>query len=160
MKLLTDYNWPGNVRELRNVAERLILRCSTGRVDVDALSREIVHDASAHRTQSRTSKVADMPTSQVLFERIVRGGASFWSVAYEPFMARDLTRTDIREMVRLGLEHTRGNYKLLVTTFNMAPEEYKKFLNFLRKYQCHVPFQGFRMMQAQPAESQDYIASA
>jgi DNA-binding NtrC family response regulator len=160
MKLLTDYNWPGNVRELRNVAERLILRCSTGRVDVDALSREIVHDPSAHRTQSRTSKVADMPTSQVLFDRIVRGGASFWSVAYEPFMARDLTRTDIREMVRLGLEHTRGNYKLLVTTFNMAPEEYKKFLNFLRKYQCHVPFQGFRMMQAQPAESQDYIASA
>jgi hypothetical protein len=28
----------------------------------------------------------------------------------------------------------------------MPPEDYKKFLNFLRKYQCHVPFQGFRMM--------------
>ena len=27
----------------------------------------------------------------------------------------------------------------------MAPEDYKRFLNFLRKYQCHVPFQRFRM---------------
>jgi DNA-binding NtrC family response regulator len=160
MKLLTDYNWPGNVRELRNVAERLILRCSSGRVDIDALSREIVHDGTTQRAQARPTTVSEMPTSQVLFDRIVRGGGSFWSVAYEPFIARDLTRRDIRELVRLGLEHTRGNYKLLVTTFNMAPEEYKKFLNFLRKYQCHVPFQGFRMMQAQPAEPHDYIASA
>ena len=63
-------------------------------------------------------------------------------------MARDLTRHDVRELVRLGLEHTRGNYKMLVQSFNMPPEDYKKFLNFLRKYQCHVPFQRFRMMPA------------
>ena len=73
-------------------------------------------------------------------------GASFWSEVYEPFMARDLTRHELRELIRLGLEHTRGNYKLLVSSFNMPPEDYKKFLNFLRKYQCHVPFQRFRMM--------------
>jgi DNA-binding NtrC family response regulator len=163
MKRLTDYHWPGNVRELRNVAERLILRSGTGRIDLDALSREILRDGQAARTPARASKAADIPNAQVLFERIVKGGSSFWSVAYEPFMARDLTRKDIRDLVRLGLEHTRGNYKLLVTTFNMGPEEYKKFLNFLRKYQCHVPFQAFRMAHAQLAdvpEHPDYIASA
>ena len=37
---------------------------------------------------------------------------------------------------------------MLVTSFNMPPEDYKRFLNFLRKYQCHVPFQHFRMMPA------------
>ncbi|HUE89602.1 MAG TPA: sigma-54 dependent transcriptional regulator, partial [Vicinamibacterales bacterium] len=147
-KSLTDYHWPGNVRELRNVAERLILRRSDGRIENDAVVREIGGGTATARRPARTAK-NDVPTSQVLFERILKGGASFWSVAYEPFMARDLTRKDIRDLVRLGLEHTRGNYKLLVTTFNMAPEEYKKFLNFLRKYQCHVPFQGFRMVQAQ-----------
>jgi DNA-binding NtrC family response regulator len=156
---LTDYHWPGNVRELRNVAERLILRATNGRIDVDALSREI---GSRNTTTHRVVKTTEAATSQVLFDRILKGGASFWSVAYEPFMARDLTRRDIRDLVRLGLEHTRGNYKLLVTTFNMAPEEYKKFLNFLRKYQCHVPFQGFRMVQAQLPDqhSRDFIASA
>ena len=162
LRRLTDYHWPGNVRELRNVAERLILRCATGRVDLESLSREIMRDTKAAQSAPRTRPL-EAPTSQVLFDRIVRGGASFWSIAYEPFMARDLTRRDVRELVRLGLEHTRGNYKLLVTTFNMGPEEYKKFLNFLRKYQCHVPFQAFRMAHAQLPESADrvdYIATA
>ena len=162
VKRFTEYHWPGNVRELRNVAERLILRCGTTRGDVDALARDLVRDGGGSRNQPRPAK-QDVPQSQLLFDRIVAGGASFWSVAYEPFMARDLTRRDIRDLVRLGLEHTRGNYKLLVTTFNMAPEEYKKFLNFLRKYQCHVPFQAFRMAHAhlgEQAERVDYIASA
>ena len=83
-----------------------------------------------------------------LFARLLQGTETFWSGVYEPFMTRDLTRRTVRELVRLGLEHTRGNYKLLVTTFNMPPDDYKKFLNFLQKYQCHVPFQGFRMMRA------------
>ena len=83
---------------------------------------------------------------------------SFWSEVHEPFMNHDLTRDDVRELVREGLAHTRGNYKMLVTSFNMPPEDYKKFLNFLRKYQCHVPFQGFRMAPAKPRS--DYVASA
>jgi len=68
-------------------------------------------------------------------------------------MARDLTRVDVRELVTLGLTHTRGNYKMLVSCFNMPPEDYKKFLNFLRKYQCHVPFQRFRMVPASVDET-------
>ena len=90
---------------------------------------------------------------------LVAAPASFWSEVYEPFMARDLTRNDVRDVVRLGLEHTRGNYKMLVQCFNMPPEDYKKFLNFLRKYQCHVPFQRFRMMPAAVGRS-SHIATA
>jgi hypothetical protein len=90
----------------------------------------------------------------------VSDGASFWSEVYEPFMARDLTRNDVRELVRVGLEHTRGNYKMLVAYFNMPPEDYKKFLNFLRKYQCHVPFQRFRMMPAPAKKRAAQLATA
>jgi two-component system, NtrC family, response regulator AtoC len=156
---LTQYHWPGNVREVRNVAERLVLRSAGTRIDVDALPREVVKDTRTSVPGGAVAAVAPS-NAQQMFERIVAGGASFWSVAYEPFMARDLTRKDIRELIRLGLEHTRGNYKLLVTTFNMGPEEYKKFLNFLRKYQCHVPFQSFRMAHAHIPESKEYLASA
>jgi DNA-binding NtrC family response regulator len=159
---LTHYHWPGNVRELRNVAERLVLRGSDG-IDIDTLPREVL----SARLPAPTGRPAAATTSvaQQMFERIVSGGAPFWLVAYEPFMARDLTRKDVRELVRLGLEHTRGNYKLLVTTFNMGPGEYKKFLNFLRKYQCHVPFQAFRMAPKQidqkPAQiDKDFAVSA
>jgi DNA-binding NtrC family response regulator len=148
LELLTQYHWPGNVRELRNVAERLVLRCATGTVEVGSLPKEIIREMNGRRSGEAERGGPVVPTHQVLFDRITTSGASFWSEAYEPFMARDLTRHDIRELVRLGLEHTRGNYKLLVTTFNMPAEDYKKFLNFLRKYQCHVPFQRFRVVPA------------
>jgi DNA-binding NtrC family response regulator len=139
---LMTYGWPGNVRELRNVAERLALRCRDGRVTVDVLPAEITRE---RQTQSPATLPVVSP-SEAILQRIAGGGASFWSEVYEPFMARDLTRHDVRELIRLGLEHTRGNYKMLVAYFNMPPEDYKKFLNFLRKYQCHVPFQRFRML--------------
>ncbi len=158
---LTNYDWPGNVRELRNVAERLILRCRDAVVTMDTLPIEVLR--AGERPSPVTSSAATgtaVPPHRQLFDRLIQGGASFWSEVYEPFMARDLTRHEVRELVRLGLEHTRGNYKLLVTSFNMPPEDYKKFLNFLRKYQCHVPFQRFRMMPASLPGSSSNIVSA
>jgi hypothetical protein len=59
-------------------------------------------------------------------------------------MSRDLTRDDVRALVKAGLQQTRGNYKVLLELFNMEPGDYKRFLNFLRKHQCHMPFQQFR----------------
>jgi hypothetical protein len=63
-------------------------------------------------------------------------------------MSRDLTRADLRRIVEIGLETTNGNYRLLVQLFNMAPEDYKRFLSFLRKHDCHLPFQKFRAVPA------------
>jgi hypothetical protein len=71
---------------------------------------------------------------------------SFWSEVHEPFMNHDITREDVRQLVREGLAHTRGNYKMLVRAFNMDPRDYKRFLSFLRTYECHVSFRPFRMM--------------
>jgi DNA-binding NtrC family response regulator len=144
--MLTDYSWPGNVRELKNVTERLVLKGRSGRIDVDTLPIEVT--CARHRVEAVKAAPAEQSLHEELFARLVHGTDSFWTGVYEPFMARDLTRRTVRELIRLGLEHTRGNYKLLVTTFNMPPDDYKKFLNFLQKYQCHVPFQGFRMMRA------------
>src|SRR5688572_20310609 len=146
LTILTEYNWPGNVRELKNVTGRLVLKGRAGRIDVDTLPMEVTR--ARQRVESvKTAGPVDQSVHEELFARLVQGTETFWSGVYEPFMTRDLTRRTVRELIRLGLEHTRGNYKLLVTTFNMPPDDYKRFLNFLQKYQCHVPFQGFRMMR-------------
>jgi transcriptional regulator with PAS, ATPase and Fis domain len=145
---LESYPWPGNVRELRNVAERLVLRCQTARIEMDIVPPEVrrgVHHFTPHQASKAPEAIAP---HQVLFDRLTKDRASFWSEVYEPLMARDLTRSEVRELIRLGLEQTRGNYKLLVALFNMPSDDYKRFLHFLRKYQCHVPFQRFRMMPA------------
>ena len=149
MSYLMDYDWPGNVRELKNIAERLVLKCRGPRIEVDMLPMEVC------RQKAAAAPAANVPAQpqihEELFTRMLNGTENFWTGVYEPFMTRDLTRRSVRELIRLGLEHTRGNYKLLVTTFNMPPDDYKKFLNFLQKYQCHVPFQGFRMMRPTPS---------
>ena len=78
-------------------------------------------------------------------------GASFWEAVYPSFMSRDMTRNDLRKIVQAGLENTNGNYRLLVQLFNMPNEDYKRFLGFLRKHECHLPFQRFRTAPARLA---------
>ena len=141
LQALSEYQWPGNVRELRNVLERLVSRGFDREVGVADLPSEITIGASARVVALRP---AAPKTSDVLFDRMVKEGESFWSAAYHPFMSRDLTRDDLRALVKRGLTHTFGSYRLLVQTFNMPPDDYKKFLAFLHKYQCYMPFQQFR----------------
>ena len=157
---LQAYAWPGNVRELKNVAERLVLRCSGRELTVNDLPAEIrgARQPITVNVTARVEQATKVPEG--LFDRLVNGRESFWSAVYEPFMARDLTRNDVRELVRLGLRHTLGNYKLLVTSFNMAPADYKRFLNFLRKYECHVPFQPFRNVPPRPEPQAPWVAEA
>jgi transcriptional regulator with GAF, ATPase, and Fis domain len=141
---LVAYQWPGNVRELKNVAERLILRSPAGTIDVPDLPLEI---------REVVPGVSDVPrdepraTVDVLYERMVSGGESFWDVVYPMFMARDLTRDDLREIVERGLRHTGGHYTALGRLFGVTDNEYKRLLNFLRQHRCHVRFQRFRTLR-------------
>jgi len=142
MQSLTEHAWPGNVRELKNVVERLVIRGRDGDIRRDDLPLEVLRSASSAAAVPVTPSTR--PASDVLFDRLVNGGESFWSCVYAPFMARDLTRDDLRTIIRKGLERTSGNYKVMVELFNMPGDDYKRFLGFLRKYQCHMPFQQFR----------------
>jgi hypothetical protein len=56
----------------------------------------------------------------------------------------EITRANVREIVRRGLEEARGNYKIVGRLFNMEPRDYKRFLNFLRKHDCQIPFKDYR----------------
>ena len=138
---LVGYAWPGNVRELKNAAERMVVRSQTSRADVGDLPPEI---AGRGVEQRHAVRLKESPAT-ALYERLVTHGENFWSAIYKPFVSRDLTRADLRTIVGMGLEQTRGNYKQVVELFNMAPADYKRFLNCLRTHQCHVAFRRFRM---------------
>jgi transcriptional regulator with PAS, ATPase and Fis domain len=140
---LMAYSWPGNVRELKNVAERLVVRRSEV-IDLAALPSEVV-SALPLDTSAGTQDGPRQSRVEVTLDALLSGRASFWSIVYDPFMSRDLTRDDLRAIVRNGLDQTRGSYTALVQLFNMDPADYKRFLNFLRKHQCHMPFQSFRV---------------
>ena len=55
-----------------------------------------------------------------------------------------ITRHNVRDLVHKGLEEARGNYKIVLRLFNMENRDYKRFLNFLRKHDCQLPFKEYR----------------
>jgi DNA-binding NtrC family response regulator len=146
---LMKYSWPGNVRQLKNVIERLVIRCAGRTATATDLlfgRRSIRPSAGSAAGVDAREKPQPPSRAERLYERMTKGSESFWSVVYGPFMARDLVREDLRLLIRMGLQETRGNYKAVVKLFNMPEEDYKRFLRFLSKHQCHMPFQEFRMM--------------
>lgn len=148
LSLLTQYDWPGNVRELKNVIERLTARNRSSVIQPADLPPEITNQQSADVAVGAPAVSVRADATEALFTAMVKEGQSFWSVVYEPFMSRDLTRDDLRQVVRKGLERTSGNYKVVTELFNMPPHDYKRFLGFLRKHHCHMPFQQFRSAAA------------
>jgi transcriptional regulator with GAF, ATPase, and Fis domain len=139
---LVDNPWRGNVRELKNVVERLVVRSTGEDIRPEDLPLDVAR--SAQPRQAPVERNATRSVPDALFDQMVKERQSFWTVVYAPFMSRDLTRDDLRAIVRKGLERTSGNYKVLVELLNMPPGDYKRFLGFLRKFHCHMPFQQFR----------------
>jgi transcriptional regulator with PAS, ATPase and Fis domain len=141
MKLLTHYSWPGNVRELENVLERLVITGRTRLIAPEVLPAEIQSfDHSGFRPRrERRRTVADD-----LYKKLVEERESFWTVVYPLYMSREITRSNVREVVRKGLQEARGNYKIVAKLFNLHPQDYKRFLNFLRKHDCQLPFKEYR----------------
>ena len=150
MAQLAAAPWPGNVRQLRNVIERLVVRAPEGVIRVADLPREVL----TMGLQMDTAGVAThrSPVVEELFGRMVRNGENFWEVVYEPFMSRDLTREDLRALVRQGLSQTRGGYQAVAALFNV-PSDHKKLLSFLRKHECHLPPEEMRAAAAHLPET-------
>jgi transcriptional regulator with GAF, ATPase, and Fis domain len=150
MEALMAHRWSGNVRELKNVLERVVLRTNGQTIRPSDLPqdtfRSIARPASAaERVDVQSSKPS---TAEQLAARMMEGGESFWAAVYPLFMARDITRDDLRKIILIGLRHTNGNYRMLTQVFNMPEGNYKRFLSFLRKHDCHLPFQHFRVAPA------------
>jgi two-component system NtrC family response regulator len=141
MHILTEYAWPGNVRELENVIERLIVTAPGDVVTPKDLPLELhqQRNLTVRPKHERRRTVADD-----LYKRITEQRESFWTVVYPLYMQREITRGHMRDLVRKGLEEARGNYKIVARMFNMEPRDYKRFLNFLRKHDCQLPFKEYR----------------
>jgi transcriptional regulator with PAS, ATPase and Fis domain len=140
MALLLGYDWPGNVRELRNVLERVVLRHADA-VTPDDLPRELRlgpgATSMAPPTDGPVEETRAGVTRRLLGRMLVRG-ESFWDVVWTPFLAHDLTRQQIRDVVQAGLEQCQGRYNVLTELFNMPKRDYRRFLGALKKFDCLV----------------------
>jgi len=143
--ILSAYRWPGNVRELKNVVERLVIRHGGQEIGPEDLPEEIVNRKPfAEITNTLAAEAPTKSRAEQFWDRMVVDGESFWTVVYPAFIDRELTKTDLRQLIKAGLQQTQGSYRKLVELFRMAPGDYKRFLAFLYQHDCHLPFHGFR----------------
>ena len=151
MQVLERYRWPGNVRELQNVVEQLAWLGSgtEGQVSVSDLPPALLAAApqAILRKHDRRRQVADE-----LFQTLGAGTHKFWDHVYPLFLARDITRHDLRELVRRGLAATSGNYRAMLHLFGIDARDYKRFLNFLAAHDCNVDFRQFRNVSTRRVE--------
>ena len=141
VQALTEYPWPGNVRQLQNALEKLVVTGRKEVIELDDLPLELRASsplAMRPRRERRRTVVDD------LFKKLTEERESFWATVYPLYMNREITRSNVRDVVHKGLEEARGNYKIVLRLFNMDTSDYKRFLNFLRKHDCHLPFKGYR----------------
>ena len=96
-----------------------------------------------HRRQAWIA-LEDKTVVDDLYKKLRDDRESFWTAVYPLYMARDITRQNVRDVIRKGLEEAKGNYKIVCRLFNMEAGDYKKFLNFLRKHDCQLPFKEYR----------------
>jgi two-component system nitrogen regulation response regulator NtrX len=140
MQALTNYDWPGNIRQLQNVIQRILVTGHTEVVGLDELPSEL----RTARVATRPIKERRRTVADELYTRVVEQRESFWTAVYPRYMNREITKVDVRNLVGKGLDEARGNYKIVARLFNMESRDYKKFLNFLRKHECQVPFRDYR----------------
>jgi transcriptional regulator with GAF, ATPase, and Fis domain len=141
MQALVEYPWPGNVRELQHPLERLVVTLPDSTITVNHLPSEILgrETLSQRPTCERRRTIADD-----LYQRMLVNKESFWTTVHPPFTSRDITRENVREVIRRGLHAARGNYTSVARLFNIDRRDYKRFLNFLRKHDCQLPFKEYR----------------
>ncbi len=147
---LGAHRWPGNVRELRSVVETGFHLSSGNTIEPDDFASDFDDDIAqpVHVPMPVAVSALVPPFPSVVRERDTHSSAaidalyramvddrkSFWTLVYDPFMARDLSRADARAIVERGLFESRGSYKRLLARFGIEGGDYLRFMDFLRHH--------------------------
>jgi DNA-binding NtrC family response regulator len=141
LDLLERYRWPGNVRELQNVVEQVVSLSTGDEVTPDDLPPAVIASQPGHIYPGRERR---RRVSDELYDGLVCGGYRFWDDVHSLFTSRDITRADLRQLIRRGLSNTSGNYRAVLQLFGMEAQDYKRLMNFLAAHECVVDYREFR----------------
>lgn len=137
LQAMGSYPFPGNVRQLENLLESLALCAVDGVITKDAVRRKLA-DAPGGIPASTCRQ------TERLLAALLQGTVDFWTAVRDPFLNRDLSRHQVRDVVAQLLATAGGSYLQVSRDLGMAPRDYKKLMNFLSQHDCRVDFRPFR----------------
>jgi DNA-binding NtrC family response regulator len=131
LSALGRYSWPGNVREVRGLVDTGFHMSDGEVIGMDDF-RESLEDLLP---APQIKAVPPEPDAlSMLYSKLVDREGSFWSLVHEPFLDRELKRTEVRGLITQGLLQTGGSYKKVLDLFGLAAADYLKFMDFLRHH--------------------------
>jgi transcriptional regulator with GAF, ATPase, and Fis domain len=130
---LRAYDWPGNVRELKGIVELAFLNAPGEAIEPKHFLSELAERAASPATApAPRAAPSDDEVARCLGQ--LHRGDNFWSVVHDPFMKRELNRSQVMAVIAAGLVETRGSYKRLLPLLGIESHAYLKFMDFLRHH--------------------------
>lgn len=143
LQRLAGFDWPGNIRQLEAAM-------AVGYSSADGPKIEFYHIAPGLDCHSTPPSVAPPtvtpPTASTLTQdpandvagllaKMLDDKQTFWEVIKEPFVARELNKAQVKEVLNQSWIKARCSYRKLVRMFNLPDSDYQKFMTFLRTHQ-------------------------
>jgi transcriptional regulator with PAS, ATPase and Fis domain len=132
MQRLLASDYPGNIRELQNAVERAFYSTRGAAIThVDFLEDSLSISAASTDTES-------------WFKDLTEGRQNFWQAVHDPYKRRDISRERVVALVDYGLRVSQGNYRSMASKFQIPKNQYRKFMDFLRRSNCLLDFRPYR----------------
>ena len=105
-----------------------------------------IHDVPLETETAHDSSAAE--DVQSWFKDLSEGRKDFWSAVHNRYKRRDISREKVMALVDFGLRSTRGNYKSMAAKLRLKGKDYRRFMDFLRRSECHLDFRPYRKLSA------------
>jgi transcriptional regulator with PAS, ATPase and Fis domain len=128
---LATQKFPGNVRELQNAIERAYY--SAKGITISQIQLE-----------NHGESVSSADEVQTWFKDLSEGRKDFWSAIHKRYKRRDISREKVVALMDYGLRSTRGSYKMMAAMFRLKEQDYRRFMDFLRRNDCLLDFRPYR----------------
>lgn len=123
--VLQNYSWPGNIREIKSIVTIAFSASSGNSIEPTDFLEELEGEKVNGGNQLSVDDC---------YRRMLEGGESFWQVVHDPFMDRELNRSQVKKVVCQGLAESKNSYKVLLKFFRIPEDQYLKFMDFLRHH--------------------------
>ena len=80
---------------------------------------------------------------EACFHDLVNGRTDFWSTI------RDATEEEVRAIMTIALQETNGSYRTAARLFHIPPDQYRRFMDVLRRKGCIIHPAAFRRLESQ-----------
>jgi transcriptional regulator with GAF, ATPase, and Fis domain len=147
---LRSFDWPGNIRQLEAAMaigyssadgdeieyEHLVpaLECCSERGTVSGSTRADFPLMLPPATTTSAAGTSNEGRTAQLLSKLLDEKQSFWSVIKEPFLARDLNKTEVKIVLNEAWIRARCSYAKLARLFNLPDSDYQRFMSFLRTH--------------------------